>query len=240
MSARHGASCFIAGTDTGVGKTRVTMGLLRALKLQGVRAAGMKPVAAGTSGARNEDVDALIAHSCTGPSPQDVNPYCFPDPISPHIAARRAGISIDPAVIVAAYERITLHCDVVLVEGTGGWLTPIGANSTMAEVAHALALPVVLVVGMRLGCLNHALLSAQAILQRGLQLAGWVGSMIDPAMLALDENRATLIARIPAPELGWLPHVQDDRDDPAHLCGAAHALLQGNDPGPSVGTEHGA
>jgi dethiobiotin synthetase len=240
VTARTPAGCFIAGTDTGVGKTRVTAALLRSLGLRGVRAAGMKPVAAGTNGERNEDVAAMIANSCTGPAAPDLNPYCFPDPISPHIAARRAGVAIDPAVIVAAYRRITLHCEVVLVEGTGGWLTPIGAGATMADVAQSLALPVVLVVGMRLGCLNHALLSAQAILQRGLPLAGWIGSMLDPAMLALDENRATLAARIPAPELGWLPHAPDDRDDAAHLREAADALLQGNDRSRRMGTEHGA
>ena len=240
MNARHFAGCFIAGTDTGVGKTRVTAALLRALEVQGVRAAGMKPVAAGTSGARNEDVETLVAHSCTGPAARDLNPYCFPDPISPHLAARRAGVAIDPAVIVAAYRRNALHCEVVLVEGTGGWLTPISATATMAEVACALALPVVLVVGIRLGCLNHALLSAQAIVQRGLVLAGWIGSMVDPAMRALDENRATLAARIAAPELGWLPYAPDDREDAAHLRGAADALLRGNDRGRSVGTELGA
>jgi dethiobiotin synthetase len=234
------AGWFIAGTDTGVGKTRVTAGLLQALRLRGVRAAGMKPVAAGTSGGRNEDVERLRARSCSGPAGSDLNPYCFADPISPHLAARQAGVAIDPIVIVAAYRRTALHCEVVLVEGTGGWLTPISATATMAEVAHALALPVVLVVGLRLGCLNHALLSAQAIVQRGHKLAGWIGSTIDPAMLALEENRATLAARIAAPELGWLPHAAHDRDDATHLRGAADALLQGNDPGRSVGTERGA
>jgi dethiobiotin synthetase len=240
MSAPRAAGWFIAGTDTGVGKTRVTAGLLRALRQRGVRAAGMKPVAAGTSGARNEDVETLAAHSCVGVAAPDLNPYCFREPISPHLAAEREGVAIEPACIVAAHARLAARCELVLVEGTGGWLTPISATATMADIAHALALPVVLVVGMRLGCLNHALLSAQAIARQGLVLAGWIGSLIDPGMRALDANRATLAARLGAPPLGWLPHAAHDGQDAQHLRAAAEALLQGSRPGVAAGTKHGA
>jgi len=222
------AGWFLAGTDTGVGKTRVTAGLLRALAQRGVRAAGMKPVAAGRSGAHNEDVETLAAHSCDGIALQDLNPYCFAEPISPHLAAQHAGVLIDPAVIVAAHARVSAQCDVVLVEGTGGWLTPISSGATMADIARALGLPVVLVVGLRLGCLNHALLSAQAIAQRGLVLSGWIGSLIEPSMRALDGNLATLAERLDAPLLGRLPYAQTDREDALHLRDAAAALLRGS------------
>jgi len=240
MSAAFVNGWFIAGTDTGVGKTRVTAGLLRALKRRGVRAAGMKPVAAGTSGARNEDVDALAAHSCAGLAASDLNPYCFAEPISPHLAAALEGRTIECARIVAAYARLAARCEVVLVEGAGGWLTPIGGLGaldtagtmgtarTMGDLAQALKVPVVLVVGMRLGCLNHALLSAQAIAQQGMVLAGWIGSVIDPSMRALDGNRASLAALLRAPMLGWLPHATLDDQDAVHLDEAASALLRSN------------
>jgi dethiobiotin synthetase len=239
MSARA-ASWFIAGTDTGVGKTRVTAGLLAALSQRGVRAAGMKPVAAGRTGACNEDVEALAAHSCAGITVPDVNPYCFAEPISPHLAAQLEGVPIDPARIVAAHARLAACCEVVLVEGTGGWLTPIGATTTMADVAQALGLPVVLVVGLRLGCLNHALLSAQAIAQQGLVLAGWIGSLIEPSMRALDGNIATLAARLGAPMLGQLPHAPRDLEDARHLRAAADALMRGSPTGAAPGAERGA
>jgi len=219
---------FIAGTDTGVGKTRVTAGLLAALKARGVRAAGMKPVAAGRSGPENEDVAALRAQSCAGLAAQDMNPYCLEEPISPHLAALREGIVIEPDRIIAAHRRLAARCEVVLVEGAGGWLAPISATATMADVARALGLPVVLVVGLRLGCLNHALLSAAAISQQGLTLAGWIGSLIDPSMRALDGNLATLVARLPAPMLGVLPHDPPGLQDALHLDAALDALLQGS------------
>jgi dethiobiotin synthetase len=219
---------FIAGTDTGVGKTRVTAALLRALRSRGVRAAGMKPVAAGSSGTHNADVEALIACSCAGIAPRDHNPYCLAEPISPHLAAQLEDTVIEPARIAAAYARVAARCELVLVEGTGGWLAPISAASTMADVAQALGLPVILVVGLRLGCLNHALLSAQAISRQGLVLAGWIGSLIDPEMRALDGNVATLATRLGAPMLGRLPFAPDDGEDPRHLAAAADALLRGS------------
>jgi dethiobiotin synthetase len=219
MSAFLG-SWFIAGTDTGVGKTRVTAALLRAL--------------AGCTGGRNEDVEALAAQSCAGIAMPDMNPYCFAEPISPHLAAELEGVPIDPARIVAAHARLATRCQVVLVEGTGGWLTPIGATATMADIAQALGLPIVLVVGLRLGCLNLALLSAQAIAQQRLVLRGWIGSLIDPTMRALDGNIATLTARLGAPMLGHLPHAPRDQEDARQLraVGSWPGATPGAEPSP--------
>jgi dethiobiotin synthetase len=233
MTARHTPGFFIAGTDTGSGKTRVTVGLLRSIHNVGLIATGMKPVATGTidtfNGNINEDVAAIAAESRTraGSEPNlgDINPYCFDWPVSPHIAAQRAGIQIDLSRIEAAYERLAGCCDAVIVEGTGGWLAPISARATMADVACRLALPVVLVVGLRLGCLSHALLSAQGIERSGLKLAGWIASTIDPAMRASTENIETLRGRMPAPELAVLPYAIDSACDLPRLESAARALL---------------
>lgn len=228
---------FIAGTDTGVGKTRVTVGLLTAFADAGVAALGMKAVASGTDASgRNEDAAliqaanerALGAHASALASA--ANPYCFEWPISPHLAARRAGVTIDPRHVVCAARTLltpqvpAAQNALLLVEGTGGWLAPIGPGRTMADIAVALALPVVLVVGLRLGCLNHALLSARAIEAAALPLAGWIGSHIEPEMLALDENVASLDACLPAPRLGLLPFSANPLADGVQLGGAARAL----------------
>ncbi|HEX4051203.1 MAG TPA: dethiobiotin synthase [Steroidobacteraceae bacterium] len=228
---------FIAGTDTGVGKTRVTVGLLAALAQAGVYALGMKAVASGTEpSGHNEDValiqaanERALAAGATGPA-LDANPYCFQWPISPHLAAHRAGVTIDPLHIAAAARKLVARPAqagqdaLLLVEGTGGWLAPIGPGRTMADVAAALGLPVVLVVGLRLGCLNHALLSARAITGSALPLAGWIGSHIEPQMLALDENIATLDEWLPAPRLGLLAHSASPLADGAQLAAAARLL----------------
>jgi dethiobiotin synthetase len=231
MSAR---GVFIAGTDTGVGKTRVTAALLRALAARGVRAAGMKPVAAGTEAVApgaapdatpvNEDVALIRAAAAIDGPAADINPYCFEWPISPHLCARRTGAPIEPAVIAAAYARLAGRCEVVVVEGTGGWLCPIGEQRTMADVAVTLALPVVLVVGVRLGCLNHALLSARAVIGAGLPLAGWIGSVIEPQMQALEDNLASLAQWLPAPRLALLPFSPERGADAGRLATAAAAL----------------
>jgi dethiobiotin synthetase len=230
---------FIAGTDTGVGKTRITTGLLGALSQTGVRALGMKPVASGTDDAGvNEDVARIHAaniaslaasEAAAGASWQAAqNPYCFSWPVSPHLAARRAGVVIEPARILEAAKALAAQAGrggLLLVEGTGGWLAPIGADRTMADVAETLGLPVVLVVGLRLGCLSHALLTARAIAAGPLRLAGWIGSHLDPDMLLPEENLASLDAALsPAPRLGLLPHGQDPGDDPQHLQPAAQTL----------------
>ncbi|MCC6194942.1 MAG: dethiobiotin synthase [Burkholderiales bacterium] len=199
---------FVAGTDTGVGKTRVAVALVRALRARGARVAGMKPVAAGIApgAAANADVEALAqADGLALPLP-DRNPYAFAAPIAPHLAARDEGVAIELAAIAAAWSRVARVADTIVVEGAGGVLVPLGTDFDMLDVARRLRLPVLLVVGVRLGCLNHALLSAQAIAGRGLPLAGWVANRIDRSMLRADDNVAELRARLPAPlwdDVAW-------------------------------------
>ncbi|MFA7292226.1 MAG: dethiobiotin synthase [Rhodocyclaceae bacterium] len=198
---------FITGTDTEIGKTYVACALLHAFRQQGRTAIGMKPVAAGTDAAgHNEDVEALIAASSIAAERRLVNPYCFADPIAPHIAAREAGVRMAPEPVQAALQALGEMAEVVVVEGVGGFVVPLGENFDAADLAAALALPVILVVGMRLGCLNHALLTAAAIEARGLKLAGWVANRIDPAMSRFEENLATLQGSIAAPLLGVVPY----------------------------------
>ena len=209
-------SLFIAGTDTGVGKTWVATRLLQALVTSGFRAAGMKPVAAGAistpAGMRNDDALALAAAGNVVLPYETVNPYCLQQATSPHLAARNAGVSIDIGVIAKAYGLIASSSDLVVVEGAGGWLAPVGdpprsgsTGPTMADVAAALALPVLLVVGLKLGCISHALLTADAILARGLVLTGWIANPIDPGFLAGTSEHAAYVGaleiRLPAPRL---------------------------------------
>jgi dethiobiotin synthetase len=223
-----GRGFFIAGTDTGVGKTRVTVGLLRALAERGTIATGMKPVAAGKieheAGMINPDVDIISASSPLAVTADEIATYHLNAAVSPHIAARREGIEISPQRIAIAYARLASRAAVVLVEGTGGWLAPVSDRHTMADVAVALGLPVVLVVGLRLGCLNHALLTSQAIAQTGLPLVGWIGNLLDPAMLELEANLETLAARLPAACLAVLPFDLLGGQDPVPLRAAAAAL----------------
>jgi dethiobiotin synthetase len=200
---------FITGTDTEVGKTEVTLGLMAALQQRGLSVLGMKPVAAGCAltadGLRNEDALRIQAQGSKPLAYSAINPYAFAPPIAPHIAAAQAGVEIQIERIKTAYEGLASQADWVLVEGAGGWRVPLGPGLTLADLPSALALPVVLVVGLRLGCLNHALLSAESIQASGLPLAGWVANRIDPAMSAADENLATLRERLPAPCLGVVP-----------------------------------
>ncbi len=200
---------FVTGTDTGVGKTLVSAALLHVLKWLGRRAVGMKPVAAGAElidGVwSNEDVRLLKAASGVDAPNELVNPYLFRDAIAPHIAAERKGVRIEIPRIVEACEQLTRLADWVVVEGAGGFRIPLDDKKDSADLAVALGLPVVLVVGMRLGCLNHALLTAEAIERRGLTLAGWIANRIDPDMAVFDENLAALENRLPAPCLGVLP-----------------------------------
>jgi dethiobiotin synthetase len=203
-------SCFVTGTDTGVGKTLVSAALLHALAQRHARVVGMKPVAAGAEqhGGEwaNDDVLALRAASTVAVPPELDNPVLLPDPLSPHIAAQRAGVRIDIAEIVRRYHALAQHADAVVVEGAGGFHVPLSDTETGADLAQALALPVVLVVGLRLGCLSHAALTAEAIRARGLTLAGWVANRIDPAMQAVDENIAWLQCRLAAPLLADIEH----------------------------------
>ena len=202
-------SLFVTGTDTGVGKTLVSTGLLHALAARHLRVVGMKPVAAGTlcvDGVdSNEDVVALRAASTCRVSPELDNPYLLPDPVSPHIAAARVGVQIDIAHLVACHRALVQLADVVVVEGAGGFHVPLSATETGADLAQALGLPVLLVVGLRLGCLNHALLTAEAIRARGLTLAGWVANHVDPSMLAQQDNIAYLQEKLAAPLLATVP-----------------------------------
>ena len=204
---RGGRGVFVTGTDTGVGKTRVAVALLRGLAADGWRVVGMKPVAAGieAGAARNADVEALAAASTVVAAGADVNPYAFAPPIAPHLAAARAGAVIDLDRCAAAYARLAAAADRVVVEGAGGALVPLGPRTDMLDLAARLELPLLLVVGVRLGCLNHALLSAQAIRARGLVLAGWVANRVDPAMAEADANVAALVERLPAPLVADLP-----------------------------------
>lgn len=199
---------FVTGTDTGVGKTFCCAALLHALAARHARVVGMKPVAAGAIRVgdtwTNEDALALRAASSIATPPELDNPVLLPDPVSPHLAAARAGVRISIPQIVAAYRGLALRADAVVVEGAGGFLVPLGDDETGADLAQALALPVVLVVGLRLGCLNHALLTAAAIRARGLALAGWICNRIDPGMLAPDDNIAYLRSHLQAPLLGDL------------------------------------
>ncbi|QID18015.1 dethiobiotin synthase [Nitrogeniibacter mangrovi] len=204
-------SWFIAGTDTEIGKTFVTSALLHAARRDGRTALGMKPIAAGAECVDgvwiNEDAARLRAASSAQLDWAQINPVCLRSPIAPHIAAEEEGVDIDLTPIVAAYRRLTTQADVVLVEGVGGFCVPLGPDQDTADLAVALALPVILVVGLRLGCINHALLTAEAIRARGLTLAGWVANQVDPHMLRPEENIAALEQRLAAPLLGRVPYL---------------------------------
>jgi len=192
---------FVTGTDTGVGKTVAAVALLRACASRGLRAVGMKPVAAGIDpqAGVNADVAALAAAGNVDAPLADRNPYAFAEAVAPHLAAARAGIAIELAPIAAAYQRLAARADIVVVEGAGGALVPLGGRADMLDVARVLGLPVLLVVGLRLGCLSHARLGVLAIRARGLALAGWIACRIDPAMALADENLDWLRRELPAP-----------------------------------------
>lgn len=205
------AGFFVTGTDTGVGKTEVTAALLYGLRAQGVRVAAMKPVASGCEptpqGLRNADALQLQA-LCSAPVAYDqINPYAFEPPIAPHIAARDQGAEISLSRITEEFRALAASADCVMVEGVGGFEVPLGEVETTANLAQALDLPVILVVGMRLGCLNHALLTHAAIVRAGLPCAGWVANGLDAEMARMQENVDTLRLRLPAPLLGVIPRL---------------------------------
>lgn len=201
-----GRGVFIAGTDTGVGKTLIACALLRGWAAAGLRVVGMKPVAAGARRRRgvwyNDDVGRLREAANVAAPQEWINPYCFAPPIAPHLAAREAGRPISMAVIARNYAKLGALSDRVVVEGVGGLLVPLGPRLNAAAIPEKLDLPVVLVVGLRLGCLNHALLTVEAVQARGLRLAGWIANAIDPAMARREQNLRALCQRIPAPLLG--------------------------------------
>jgi dethiobiotin synthetase len=201
---------FITGTDTGVGKSLVAGALMLRLRDTGLRVAGLKPVAAGCratpEGLRNEDAE-LLARCASDPWPYNtVNPYALAPAIAPHLAAAEAGVRLELGPIRAAYAELAAASDAVIVEGAGGWLVPFDAHTTLADLAVDLGLDVVLVVGLRLGCINHALLTAASIADHGLQLVGWVANTIDPQVERAAEQLTTLTARLDAPCLGTVPH----------------------------------
>ena len=200
---------FITGTDTGVGKTRMACLLLEALAREGKRAIGMKPVASGcretAAGLRSEDAERLQAASGVAVDYAEVNPYAFAPGTAPHLAAHESGKEIRDEKILESFQRLRQKAPWMVVEGIGGWMVPLGEHLTMADVARAMRLPVILVVGLRLGCLNHALLTAEAIRAQGVPLAGWVANHIDPAFAYAERNVSSLEDRLGAPLLARLP-----------------------------------
>lgn len=220
---------FIAGTDTGVGKTYVSCALLHALRAQGFRAVGMKPVASGCmatpAGLRNDDALALIAVSDPRPEYSTCNPFAFTEPVSPHLAAAAERAEVTMAPIETAFAQLMDSADVVLVEGVGGWLAPLSPTLEANALPRALGLPVILVVGLRLGCLNHAQLTARAILADGCTLLGWIGNAVDPVMDRRDDNLDTLRRLLPAPCLGVLDHGADAEATP-DLAAAVAAVCK--------------
>jgi dethiobiotin synthetase len=207
------AGLFVTGTDTGVGKTRVAVSLVAALAHHGLRVSVMKPIASESehtpAGLRNADalalMDAANVHSPYGA----VNPYCFEPAISPHIAADEAGVEIDLSVVQRNYSILAKDADFVVVEGAGGWYVPVNKLQSMADLPKILDVPVLLVVGLRLGCLNHAQLTRQAIADCGVEFAGWVGNCVDPSLERMNENLATLEKRLGCEPLAVFPFEPD-------------------------------
>ncbi len=215
---------FVTGTDTDCGKTLITLGLMQALAARGRRVAGLKPVAAGAAatadGLRNADALAIQA-LCTPPeSYAEVNPYCLEPAIAPHIAAAEAGVRLRQAQILADRDRLARRHDALVVEGAGGWRVPLDEDWDLSDLAALLGYPVILVVGLRLGCLNHALLTRDAILAKGLPLAGWVANAVQQDMPRAAANIDSLRARMQVPCLGVIPWLGEP--DPGQVA----ALLQ--------------
>ncbi|MFZ6048401.1 dethiobiotin synthase [Pseudomonas sp. CR3202] len=206
------AAYFVTGTDTEIGKTTIAAGLLCAARAKGLSTAAAKPVASGceetAQGLRNSDALALLGECSLPLSYDEVNPLAFAPAIAPHLAAREAGVQLDVEALATPVRRmLAKEADFSLVEGAGGWRVPLAGAASLSDLPIALGLPVILVVGVRLGCINHALLTAEAILRDGLPLAGWVANVVDPQTSRLEENLATLVERLPAPCLGRVPRL---------------------------------
>lgn len=206
-------SYFIAGTDTDIGKTTIAAGLLHAARLNGLSTLGAKPVASGCAvtpkGLRNSDALALMAQSSVQMTYDEINPVAFEPAIAPHLAAREADVAISVSSLLAAMRKVLdKGADFTLIEGAGGWRVPLSGQANLSDLAMALKLPVILVVGVRLGAINHALLTAEAIARDGLQLAGWVANIVEPKTARLEENLASLAERLPAPCLGRVPYLK--------------------------------
>ena len=214
---------IITGTDTGVGKTWATLGLLHALRARGYSVRGMKPIASGAlpdvdGRLRNDDALAIQALSDASPDYEQVNPYVFEPPIAPHLAAAELGLTIDLNPTLDHARILARPVDYLLVEGVGGWCVPLAPGQRFSDLSRLLGLPVLLVVGLRLGCLNHAILTAERILDDGCRLDGWIGMTLDADMLRLTENLKTLEAELPAPCLGQVPFLKVC--DPAGIAAA--------------------
>lgn len=213
----HGV--FVTGTDTEVGKTLIATALLHAFAADGRTVLGMKPVAAGCDeDGRNVDVETLRAASSRQLPVEQVCPYLFRAPIAPHLAAAEQGVRIELDRLLVCHAALAAQADTTVVEGVGGFSVPFNERETSADLAERLALPVVLVVGMRLGCINHALLTQEAIAARGLQLAGWVANRVEPGMSHAEANIETLCKYLDAPLLGTVPYEPHHRPEAvAHL-----------------------
>lgn len=207
--SQHRRGIFVTGTDTGVGKTQVTLGLMRCLQERGLKVAGMKPIASGciqtVDGVRNADALAIQQHCSLSFAYSDINPFSFEPLIAPHIAAEDLGGAISIPTIAEAYQRLLSQVDCCIVEGVGGWLVPVSKGQTTADLARCLALPVVLVAAIRLGCLNHTLLSVESIQRCDLRLLGWVANQMEADVARPERNIATLREWIDAPLLGIIP-----------------------------------
>jgi dethiobiotin synthetase len=218
-------ACFVTGTDTEIGKTLISSAILHKLVQQGVRACGMKPIAAGAEerdGQLHNDDAAMLRAAGNVQLPQRITtPYMLREACAPHIAAELEGVTIEPVPIMTAYAEILGASDATVVEGVGGFCVPFSRDFDSADMAVQFGLPVVLVVGMRLGCINHALLTAEALVARGLVLAGWVANQVDPDMRFADENVAELERRLPAPLLGRVPRLAE----PTAACAANYIEL---------------
>lgn len=236
-SANHG-SVYVTGTDTGVGKSLASASLLHALRRQGLRAVGMKPVASGcldtADGWRNEDALLLQAAGDPGTTYADINPYAFVQPLAPELAAADDGIELALEPILQAYARLQRQADAVVVEGVGGWAAPLSASLDQIDLVRALDLPVLLVVGLRLGCISHARLAARAIAADGARLVGWIASDVDPAMDRPDANFALLQSRLDAPCWGRLPYRLPP--DPAELADRLRVPRSASGSTPTSGT----
>ncbi len=222
----HKFACFVTGTDTGVGKTLVSAALVHAAARAGLKAVGMKPVAAGSTvidgRLANEDVDTLAAEASVAVPVSLTSPYILREACAPHVAAELERVRIDEAVLLDAFRQTSAMAEAVVVEGVGGFRVPLSDTFDTADLAAHLRLDVILVVGLRLGCLNHALLTAEALATRGLKLVGWVANQIDPAMPHQAANLAALQSRLSAPLVGVIPWMET----PSAAVAADHVNIE--------------
>ncbi len=222
---------FITGSDTGCGKTEITLALMRLLRERGHQVLGMKPVASGAErsgeGMRNEDALRIQDAGSLAVPYELINPYAFEPPIAPHIAAAEVGVDIRPEAIRNCYQALAELSDWVVVEGVGGWRVPLGRDLDVSDLPQLLGIPTLLVVGLRLGCLNHALLSADSIMEKGSGFAGWVANQIEAGMARSEENLHTLEQLIPAPRLGCIGYFAEGTDADVIAAGLdADALIE--------------